>query len=383
MTSILRETLIYSSYRRTPVSRALQTLDTGVRRYDSKRISQRFPRLSIFLLLTLICLPIRQALADELLMRDGSRLFGKVVKREGGTLEFKTSYAGVIKVKWDEISELNADEPMKLMLKDESTVTARRIKNTETGILLDDNIEADLSTESLARSELEFINPAPWRTGEGYKLEGHVNFAFQKERGNTDKDEIDADIDLTWRFRHDRIQTFGELERDRTNNKKTKDKWKLRNNYDRFFAGKWYGGALLAFEQDQFADLKLRTTIGPKMGYQWFESRELNLSTEAGPMYVDEKFNTDPDDDYVSLGWGINFDKYLFDEFVQFYHRQTGLWNLEDTGNLVWDTWTGLRFPLVLGIVTSTEMKVEYNSGAAKGADDLDTTYTLKLGYAW
>ena len=39
-------------------------------------------------------------------------------------------------------------------------------------------------------------------------------------------------------------------------------------------------------------------------------------------------------------------------------------WNLKETGDLVWNTWTGLRFPLVLGVVASTEMKVEYNSGA-------------------
>jgi len=341
------------------------------------------PRLSAFLLLALVFLPVQQTCADELLMRDGSRLLGKVVKREGGTLEFKTSYAGVIKVKWDEVSELHADEPMTLMLKDESTLTAQHIKNTEAGILLDDNIEADQSTESLAQSELEYINPDPWRTGEGYKLDGHINFALSKERGNTDKDEIDADADLTWRFLDDRLRMFGEFERDRNDNKKTKDQWKLSNSYDHFLTKKWYAGAFLAFEHDQFADLNLRTIIGPKMGYQWFESKEMNLSTEVGPMYTHEDFDNDPDDDYLALGWGINFDRYVFGEFMQFYHRQTGLWSMDDTGNVVWNTWTGFRFPLVLGVVASTEMQVEYDSGAADDADDLDTTYTLKLGYAW
>jgi putative salt-induced outer membrane protein YdiY len=341
------------------------------------------PRLYAFLLLPLVCLPVQQTYADELLMRDGSRLLGKVVKREGGTLNFKTTYAGVIKVKWVEVSELHTDEPMTLMLKDESTLTAQHIKNTEAGILLDDNIEADQSTESLAQSELEYINPDPWRTGDGYKLDGHINFALSKERGNTDKDEIDTDGDLTWRFLNDRFRMFGEFERDRNDNKKTKGKWKLDNSYDHFLTKKWYAGAYLGFEHDQFADLNLRTVVGPKMGYQWFESKEMNLSTEIGPLYTDEDFDSDPDDDYMALGWGINFDRYIFGEFMQFYHRQTGLWSMDDTSDLVWNTWTGLRFPLVLGLVASTEMQVEYDSGAADEADDLDTTYTLKLGYAW
>jgi len=109
----------------------------------------------------------------------------------------------------------------------------------------------------------------------------------------------------------------------------------------------------------------------------------MNLRTEIGPLYTDEDFDTAPDDDYLALGWGIKFDRYMFGEFMQFYHRQTGLWSMDDTSNVVWNTWTGFRFPLVLGVVASTEMQVEYDSGSKGGVDDVDTTYTLKLGYAW
>ncbi|MFV1972292.1 MAG: YdiY family protein [Thiohalobacterales bacterium] len=323
------------------------------------------------------------SLADELVMNDGSRLFGEVVKKENGTLEFKTTYAGVIKVKWAEVSELHTDEPMQLMLDDESTRTAQQIRNTEGGIYLDDNIETDLSEPSLAQSELAFINPDPWRTGEGYKLDGNINLALKKERGNTDKDEIDIDGNLTWRSRHDRFRLFGEFERDRSNNKKIKDKWKQRTSYDHFFTKQWYAGAFLGFEHDQFADLNLRAVVGPKVGYQWFESRDMNLSTEAGPLYVDEDFDTAEDNDYPALGWAINFDKFLFEDFMQFYHRQTGLWNLDDTDKVVWDTWTGLRFPLAIGFVASTEMQFEYDGNAPSDKDEVDTTYRFKLGYQW
>jgi len=145
---------------------------------------------ALFLLVAAALITGQQTWADELLMKDGSRLIGEVVKRDNGTLEFKTSYAGVIKVTWDEVVELHADEPMRLMLDDESIRTTKHIKSSENGLILDDDIEADLSEPSLAQDELAYINPAPWRTGDGYKLDGHINFALQKERGNTDKDEI-------------------------------------------------------------------------------------------------------------------------------------------------------------------------------------------------
>ena len=337
----------------------------------------------LFLFLSAALISAQPSRADELIMKDGSRLIGEVVKRENGTLEYKTSYAGVIKVNWNEVAELRADKPMQLMLDDDSTLTARQIKSSDEGLILDPDIEPDLSVPSLAQEELAYINPAPWRTGEGYKLDGRINFALERERGNSDSDEIDVDGELIWRFKDDRVKMFGELEYDRTNNEKTTDKWKLNSAYHHFFREQWYAGAFLGFEHDQFADLNLRSIIGPVMGYQWFEGRLMNLSTEIGPMYVDEDFDNDPDDDYPALGWHMNFDRYLFQEFMQVYHRQNGLWNLDATSDVVWNTWTGLRFPLIWRFVASTELQVEYDSGSAEDADDMDTTYSLKIGYQW
>ena len=87
-------------------------------------------------LLSLFALPVMlltgiPVSADELLMKDGSRLQGKVVKKEDGILEFKTGFAGVIKVQWAEVSELHADEPVTVMLENDETVSAATIRNTK------------------------------------------------------------------------------------------------------------------------------------------------------------------------------------------------------------------------------------------------------------
>ena len=100
-------------------------------------------------------------------------------------------------------------------------------------------------------------------------------------------------------------------------------------------------------------------------------------------MYVDEDFDNDEDDDYIALGWAISFDRYFFDEFMQFYHRHNGLKSTEDSSNIVVNSWTGFRFPLVYGLIASTELKVEYDGGAADNTDDTDTTFLLKMGYGW
>jgi putative salt-induced outer membrane protein YdiY len=339
----------------------------------------------ILTLLVLFCLAltVNPASADELIMRDGSRLLGTVVKRTDGTLEFKTGYAGTIKVKWAEIAELKTDKPMEFLLQDNSTVKVTRVTNNVDDMIVEGEAASGLPPQTLGQDVVANINPEPWQKGEGRKFTGVVNFAFERERGNTDQDEIDWDAAVTLRGKNDRFRGFGEYEKDVNDNDTTKKKWKLEGSYNYFFTRRWYTGAFARFEHDKFADLDLRTSVGPLIGYQWFEGDELNLSTTTGLSYVDEDFITQDDDSYAALPWSVDFDMLLFNTNIQAYHKQTGFWNLEDTSDVALDTWTGLRFPLMYGLVASTEMKVEYDSGAAKDADELDTTYTLKLGYKW
>lgn len=325
--------------------------------------------------------------ADELLMRDGSRILGTIVKKDNGVLEFKTSYAGVIKVKWAEVEEVRADEPFRVMLQNDEIVMTTAIRNTDDVVTLETGTPDAPAPVELAQTEVAYIKPEDWRLGKGYKLTGRANFAFESNRGNTDTDELEFDADLTYRRLKDRFVAFAELERDRDNERKkdvtTADNWKLSTRYHRFITKKWFYGGVLAADADDKADRELRLVAGPLVGYQFFESRPMNLRTELAITRVHEEFKNESDNNYTAAGWGINFDKYLFDEFMQFYHRQNGLMSFDDYSDIVWDTWTGLRFPLVYGFVASTEVQTEYDGGAAKEADDLDTTYLLKLGYAW
>jgi len=336
------------------------------------------PRLALSVLLVCAVAP---APADELLMKDGSRLVGKVVKKENDTLEFETAFAGVIKVQWAEVSELHADEPVTVMRANEETSTATIIKNTEAATLLE--ADGGEPASSIEPEALAFINPAPWRLGEGVHWTGRVNLALESERGNTDSDEFDADAEMQLRRKQDRFTLRGQYEKDKDDGTVTDENWKLFNKYDYFLTKKWYYGGVLFFENDEFADLNLRTSVGPHIGYQFYESAAMNLNLDAGILYVDEDFDVNPDNDYWALGWLINFDRFLLPDRVQFYHRHNGLLDVDDSDNLVINSWTGFRFPLYKGIVASTEAEIEYDGGAPDTVDTTDTTYRVKLGYQW
>lgn len=321
------------------------------------------------------------SLADELIMRDGSRLLGTVVNKTANVLEFATSFAGTVMVQWDQVAELRTDRASAVLLDDEKLIEARVIRNEGDVCLVQTGLDSE--PVSYPASRLAFINPEPWRLGTGFKFTGQVNFAVEYERGNTDTDEIDVDGNLLWRKRHDRFRLQGQLEHDQSQGRTTSDNWNANGKYDHFFTRKWYVGVVLLAESDDFADLNLRIGAGPGIGYQFYESKPLNLSAETGIIAVHEEYSNTSNNNYGALGWRIDFDRFLFGDALQFYHRQTGLWSLKDTSDVIWDTWTGLRFPMVLGLVASTEVNLDYDSGATEGADEWDQTYTIKLGYQW
>lgn len=318
--------------------------------------------------------------ADELIMKDGSRLVGKVVRDEGQTLDFETGFAGTIRVKLSEISELRADESVRVLMENGELLEVVVIDKSGDAAVIE---MAGGETREVDAGEVAYLNPAPWRLGEGYRWTGNVNTDLKAQRGNTDKEEFEVDFKTQFRRLQDRARLEGQYEKDKNNGDLTDENWILNGKYDRFISEKFYYGATLGLEHDKFSDLDLRTIIGPHIGYQFHESPEMNLGTDFGIMYVDEDFIESPDDDYIALGWHVNFDRFLVPERIQFYHRHYGLLDTGDIDNLVINSWTGFRFPLYAGIVASAEAEIEYDGGAVSGVDKTDTTYRFKLGYIW
>jgi len=315
--------------------------------------------------------------ADEVLLKNGDRITGEVVKSEDDSLIVTTSYAGDLTIKMSEIRKVVTKETM-ILLSDERLLHVN---------------ELDLSKEPDTDADLIIVNPEPWIYGEGYKLKGIVNLAVELKEGNTNSDEFDLEGNFELRRQHDRFRLAGEFEFDKAAGVISKNKQWLVGNWDYFpeddarwgfNAKRWYYGLTASLERDELADLRLRAVFGPHVGYQFFESKAMNLLLEGGPAYTHEDFTDDDSDrNYGAAAWSLNFDRYLFDEFTQFYHKQTGLLEIGGNNKLVHKSWTGFRFPLVGGFIASAEIKLDYDGEPAEGKDELDTTYNFKLGYSW
>jgi len=232
-------------------------------------------------------------------------------------------------------------------------------------------------------SALSAINPEPWELGRGYKWTGLIDFALVFERGNSDTDELDYRLESSLRSVRDRYRVLLRGENDETDGTETADNWLVRGKWDYFLEEPNYWGVLGQAEQDKFSNLDLRWLAGPFIGRQIFDRPLLTLAGEFGASYVSEDFVSADDQEYPAANWDIDLTSdYLGGESTLFL-RQFGLWNLEETSDVVIDTTLGLSFPLWFNFQASAEILWEFDSGSVEEVDDLDETYRLRIGYSW
>jgi hypothetical protein len=80
-------------------------------------------RATVIMALLLCLLTCREVLADQVVLKNGDRLSGKIVKSDGKSLVIRTEFAGEVTVVWEAVTEVSSDEPLYLALADGRTVS--------------------------------------------------------------------------------------------------------------------------------------------------------------------------------------------------------------------------------------------------------------------
>lgn len=321
------------------------------------------------------------AAADRVIMNNGDRLTGRVAQKDDATLTLQSPYAGEIKIPWAEVSELYTDEAVEVILSDDTSMRAT-ITSTEPG-------RVELRPKSIARSvaagldEIIYINPPPHVSGKGVDFSGKVNLGVTVSQGNTESQHAYLDTEMVARTRSNRY-TLGAIANHATeNDEKTASNTTAYMKYDHFLDTTWFLYGNGTFVEDEFKDLNLRTSIGLGAGFQFRESKTSNLSLEGGLTYVNEDFIVSEDDRYSASRWAINYDQYILGQRAQFFHNHEGLLSLEDTGDAIVRSRTGLRFPFTPSLNSSLQVNADWDNSPPPGTEKTDLTYLLNVGYQW
>lgn len=328
-----------------------------------------------FLSLLLIGPTATAGATETLVMDNGDRLSGHVLRMSDGVLELETGYAGTMRVNWKHVREILSDTNIKLRLAGNEVVSITSLKQ--------DNGQVCFADRSEPVMKVMQINPADWETGKASKFGGEVDAAFKLERGNSQVNQTDVTSRLEWKKTRHRIRVAGELEYGKTDGEVSSDRWSVETSYDNTPSKRFYYGGRTSLKSDEMSDLNLRWSSGPHVGYRLADTDRTKFSAETGLEYTTEDYHAQSLDSFIGESWRIEFSHFLIPGKLELYHRDNGLVSLADFGALTLDTWTGIKLPIAGGVNTSAEFKTSYNGKAPAGAKLWDTIYRIKVGYQW
>lgn len=339
------------------------------------------------------------AQADQLVLKNGDVLTGKVLHKSGDVLTFGTSYAGTLKVRWAAVLSVTTDGPVKVMLDDSSFHDATMTEAGEGVVglevaekapgVVDENgtetgakaSEAETMVAERDLREVLYINPTPEESGKGYRLTGRASFAFSKARGNTENEQLHGDAEMVMRSKMYRYVLGGEAIRASDDGDVSASSARLYTNYDWFFRPKMFVYAKGSLERDRFKDIDLRSVIGGGYGYQWIETDATKLAARGGLDYVNIDHYDADYEQFTAFGWNVDFTHRLFFAPMELFHNQDGYRGLNSQGSIVLKTRTGVRVPLSYGFNATAQLNVDWENDPAPGREETDKTILFGLGY--
>ena len=329
-----------------------------------------------------LLLSIQAGYGDELHLKNGDRLTGKVVQLVAGKMLFKSDIAGDMTVDLSNIETLNTDEPIEVHLKD-GTSFNQKVLSAGAGRFSVEGAEA-LRAQEFAVGDIVSINPPPKPVP---KWTGDISAALALTRGNTKTETISASLNLMKRTDNDRTTINADYAKgkqvDRNTGQKEviEDWWRAKGKYDYFLSKKLYAYVDGRYEKDAIADLERRVIIGGGAGYQWIESPDMNFSTEVGIASLYEKYdNMGAGNSELSAQLGYHFDAKIT-ETVSFTNDLTYYPSLEKFSDYFLTTTAGIRADFTERMFATFKTIFNYDDTPAMGSHSTDVKYFLGLGY--
>jgi hypothetical protein len=311
---------------------------------------------------------------DEVKLKNGDRLTGKVTGLAGGKLTIETTEAGPVKLDWAQIVSVKTDAPLKLKLTTGETLEGKVVPGAE-GRLKVETVGASAPVE-VDFQKVKSINepPTAWH--------GKLSASAKATDGNTHEQSFLIAGSATRETEADLMLVKAIFQYGKSGQTLTQRNAYGIGKYELKFTPELYGYLSEELNGDAFKDLSIGTITSVGAGYIVLKESWIDLATEAGIAYMTNDFNVAPDESHlgaraaaylrVSLPLGFEF-RDNFTIYPNFKHSQDYQFRNEATLG----TALGGGWDLLGGVIT------EYDRTPSPGLAPQDDTFFIGLGYTF
>ena len=262
-------------------------------------------RIGLLLVLFALASP---ALADQLVLKNGDRLTGTIVKSDGKTIVFKSDLVGEVTIALDNVENITADKPLYLTLTDGRVLTGIvtsknnqfEIKpGTGAAVVVERSAIAVVRSPDEQKAYESTLNPGwfeQWRGG--------ADLGFALTRGNSSTTNLALGMAISRETLRDKTSLYAAsvYNRENTNgiSRTVANTFRFGARYDRNINRDWFGYGFTDLEHNGLQDLNLRWVLGGGIGYHAIRNDRTKLDLLGG-LDVSREFFEGNDNDRTSL----------------------------------------------------------------------------------
>lgn len=248
-----------------------------------------------------------QAFADQIVLKNGDRLTGTIVKSDGKTIVLKSDMVGEVSIELDNVENITADKPLYLTLNDGRTVsglvTAKsgqfEIKSNGGPVIVERSAVAVVRSEAEQRAYESTLNP-----GLLEQWNGGADVGFSLTRGNSHTTNLALGMAISRETSNDKTSLYAAsiYNRETTSgiSRTVANTFRFGARYDRNINRDWFGYGFTDLEHNGLQDLNLRWVLGGGIGYHAIRNERTKLDLLGG-LDVSREFFDGNDNDRTSL----------------------------------------------------------------------------------
>jgi small nuclear ribonucleoprotein (snRNP)-like protein len=334
----------------------------------------------------LACLLSSGAFADQVILKNGDRVTGSIVKKDGKNLVIKSDQFGVITAAWDQIETVKIDKPVNVV-----TAGGKTVQGTVT--TTDGKLEVATKDArlSLAPAEVTIIRDDAeqkayermLKPGLGQLWAGTGSVGFAGTSGNARTLTFTTGINAARVTNKDKISLYFNAIKASAlaNGKNSETAQAVRGGlgYDRNVGPRMFVNVFNDYEYDKFQNLDLRFVLGGGAGFHAIKTERGKLDLLAGVDFNRSSFSTPLTQKSAELYWGDEYNLKLSGStsFVQSYRMFN---NLTTTGSYRVNFDAGLSTKLSKRLTWNLSISDRYLNRPAAGRKSNDFLYTTGLG---
>jgi putative salt-induced outer membrane protein YdiY len=327
--------------------------------------------LAVCLLITFLLTIPFSVEAAVVVLKNGDRITGRIVKMESKRLEIDVSFSDIINIKWEDIQSITSERPMSVKLYGEVDMPEDAGERR-----LDRFIVSTLGGEGAIRLEdVRAINFAE----NDYR--GYIGAGGSQTSGNSQTEALNISGNLTYRRLEHRYYLDGKYNRAQADGEDTANNAAFNVRYDYFLTRRVYVGGFDLAETDQFQNLTVRNTGGLLLGYDILDREHHNLTIAAGPAAVYQDFTTDPSTVTPSASGILRYEFMFRGDDVVVFHKSQAFKDLGHGSATRVNADQGLRVKLTNNWRINFEYDLRYNSLPVPGRTTIDTNIIFGFSY--